>query len=287
MPRVTTVVMTRNRWSDLARTLPRHPGPVVVVDNGSDDGTPELVERHFPRVEVVRLRANRGAVARNVGVRHARTPYVAFADDDSWWELGALDVAVSHLDRSPRLGLLTGRVLVGEDDRPDAVSMAQAASPLGREPDLPGPSVLGFLACAAVVRRDAFLSVGGFDDVVQMYGEETRLAWDLRAAGWGIAYVPDVLVHHHPSTSGRSPGSAAQLERNRLLTILMRRPWPVIAREVSVSLRSPLGRAGLRTALPRVPRALLRRRRLPSTVECEVRRLESDQGAQDLSESPA
>ena len=269
------MVMTRNRWPDLARTLPRHESPVIVVDNGSDDGTPELVRQHFPDVRVVRLPDNQGAVARNHGVREARTPYVAFADDDSWWEPGALTCAAAYLEASPRLGLLTGPVLVGDDEHVDAVSREQAAAPLGRDLDLPGLTVLGFLACAAVVRRDAFLAVGGFDDVVRMYGEETRLAWDLRASGWGLAYVPDVVAHHHPSTTSRSPRVAESLERNRVLTTLMRRPWPAVGAEVVRSLRKAEGRAGLRMALPRVPRALLHRRRLPPRVEGEIRLLES------------
>ena len=65
-----------------------------------------------------------------------------------------------------------------------------AAAPLGRDPDLPGPSILGFLACAVVVRRSAFLDVGGFDDVVFFGGEEERVALDLAAAGWGLATCP-------------------------------------------------------------------------------------------------
>lgn len=277
MADVTIVVMTRNRWDDLARTLPRHSGPVIVVDNASDDGTPELLAQHFPEVRVVRSSRNRGAVARNEGVRLALTPYVAFADDDSWWEPGALALAACHLDRAPRLGLLAARVLVGEDERLDAVSAAQAAAPLGHEPDLPGPSVLGFLACAAVVRRDAFLSVGGFDEVVHMYGEETRLAWDLRSAGWGLSYVPDVVAHHHPSSGARPARIQRLLERNRLLTTLMRRPWPVVARELGRCLPSRHGRAALRVTALRAPRALLRRRTLDPSVEAEVRRLERAQ----------
>src|SRR5215207_9263281 len=87
---VTVVTMTRNRRAKLLCTLsaladlPERP-PVIVVDNDSDDGSPAAVAAAFPAVEVIRLPGNAGAAARNVGARHARTPYVAFADDDSWW----------------------------------------------------------------------------------------------------------------------------------------------------------------------------------------------------------
>jgi GT2 family glycosyltransferase len=271
---VTTVVMTRNRWPDLRTSLPHHQGPVLLVDNASDDGTAHLVAEHFPDVTVVPLGRNLGAVARNVGVERARTPYVAFADDDSWWEAGALQRAVHHFENSPRLGLLAACVLVGESNALDAVSGAMATAPLGHEPDLPGPSVLGFLACGAVVRRRAFLEAGGFDEVVEMYGEEERLAWDLRDAGWGLAYLDDVVAHHHPSSTPRSPGKAARLYRNRLLTAVMRRPWPSVGRTLIGCLDSAEGRAGVRQAVPLLGEARARRRVLAPRIEAEIRHLE-------------
>src|SRR3954447_5338295 len=87
---ITVVVATRNRRDRLMETLPRHAAAVILVDNGSDDRTPEAVEAAFPQVQVVRLGTNRGAAARNVGVELARTPFVAFADDDSFWTPGSL-----------------------------------------------------------------------------------------------------------------------------------------------------------------------------------------------------
>ncbi len=225
-PRVTTVVMTRDRWPDLCASLTHHKGPVLLVDNGSHDGTPRLVRRHFPHVTVVELGANLGAQARNVGVQRARTPYVAFADDDSWWAPGALATAAEHFDRHPRLGLVAARILVGDDLRLDPTCGAMAQSPLGTVSDLPGPSVLGFLACGSVVRRRAFLRSGGFDEVVFFAGEEERVALDLVSDGWGLSYLDDVVAHHHPSQVRDAAVRDALIRRNRLLTALMRRPCP-------------------------------------------------------------
>jgi GT2 family glycosyltransferase len=283
MTSVTTVVITRNRWGDLRASLPRHRGAVVVVDNGSSDGSADLVRRHFPHVTVVPLQVNAGAVARNIGALRAPTPYVAFADDDSWWEPNALERAARHLDGAPRLALLAGRVLVEPGGWLDPVSAAHERAPLGRAEDLPGPSVLGFLACGVVVRRGPFLEVGGYDEVVHMYGEETRLAWDLRSAGYGLAYVPDLVAHHQPSTTPRAPGAACLLERNRVLTTLMRRPWPVVTREVLRSLGTSAGRAGLRGAVPRSRAALSRRRLLAPEAEAEARLLEGGPSGTDPS----
>ncbi|MDW5328876.1 glycosyltransferase [Plantactinospora sp. KLBMP9567] len=135
-------------------------------------------------MRVVRLDHNVGAAARNVGVELARTPFVAFAADDSYRAPGSLENAVRLFRIHPRLGLLAGQVRVGREQRLDPVSAAMAEQPLGTPPDLPGPTVLGFLACAAVVRRRASRQIGGFQPELQVYGEEALLALDLAASGW-------------------------------------------------------------------------------------------------------
>jgi GT2 family glycosyltransferase len=269
------VVASRDRRDELARTLPYHEAPVILVDNGSSDGTVGAVRTVRPDATVVELPRNRGAPARNLGVRLASTPYVAFADDDSWWHAGALARAADVLDAHPRAAVVAARVLVGTACRDDPICAVMAAAPLGRDPDLPGPSILGFLACAVVVRRTAFLDVGGFDDVVFFGGEEERVALDLAAAGWGLAYVPELVVHHHPSPARDGDRRAVQYVRNRVLVAVQRRPWGVVARTTAHALRSgPVGRAGVRAAVPRLWAALGDRRRLPRAVEAARRRLD-------------
>ncbi|UOY02007.1 glycosyltransferase family 2 protein [Blastococcus sp. PRF04-17] len=206
-PDVAVVVASRNRRDDLLATLPRHEAPVVLVDNGSTDGTVDAVRAAYPQITVVPLPANVGAAARTLGVRTAGTGFVAFADDDSWWAPGDLARAVAIMRAHPRLALLNARILVGPAERLDPVCAEMARSPLGTAPDLPGPSLLGFVACGALVRTAAFEAVGGFDRIVRFPGEEERVALDLAAEGWGLAYVDEVTVHHHPSPRRSSPGA--------------------------------------------------------------------------------
>jgi GT2 family glycosyltransferase len=272
---VTCVVASRNRRADLLASLPRHEAPVVLVDNGSTDGTVEAVRAAHPAVTVVPLDRNAGALARTVGAARAGTPFVAFTDDDSWWAPGDLARAVEVMRAHPRLGLLNARILVGAEEELDPVCAELAASPLGTEPDLPGPSLLGFVACAALVRTEAFTAVGGFDPVVRFPGEEERLALDLAAAGWGLAYVDEVTVHHHPSVHREAPTSRqAGIWRSRLLTALMRYPLRDVAGQLAKAARAGRpGWRGLAGALPRVPAALRRRRVLPRSVMAGVREL--------------
>jgi GT2 family glycosyltransferase len=281
--RFTVVIATRNRRSELLRTLdrlgalPERPA-IVVVDNGSGDGTPAAVGTGHPGVRVVPLGRNRGAEARNIGVHLARTPYVAFSDDDSWWEPGALERAADLFDAHPRLGLIAAHTVVGPGRRPDPVNAAMAGTPLPGEPGLPGPEVLGFLACASIVRRRAFLDVGGFSPLLFFVGEERLLAYDLAAAGWGRCYVPDIVAVHEPSRRRPPARDRHRAElRNTLLTTWMRRPCRVAVRATmrlgADALRNDDSRAALAAAVLRMPAALARRRPLPPAVERGVRRL--------------
>jgi GT2 family glycosyltransferase len=150
-----------------------------------------------------------------------------------------------------------------------------AASPLGTPPHLPGPRLLGFIGCAAMVRLDAFLAVGGFDPVVRFPGEEERLSLDLAAAGWDIAYVDSLTVHHHPSARRHDRAARrAAISRSKVLTAVMRLPARDVARTVAAAARAGApGRRGLWRALPDLPAALRRRRVVPASVLADLRLL--------------
>jgi len=280
--RVAVVIATRNRGPELLGTLTRlralhEQPPIVVVDNGSSDGTAELVTTHHPGVQVVGLRRNQGAAARTVGARLVDTPYVAFSDDDSWWAPGALSGAADLLDRHPRLAVLAARVLVGPEQRLDPVCAEMAHSPLPSADDLPGPSVLGFIACGAVVRRSAFLEVGGFDVRLGVGGEEELLAVDLAASGWGLAYVDEVVAHHHPSPSRDPSGRRRVQVRNALWSAWLRRPLGGAARQTAhlatLAIHQPGASSGLLLALLGLPWVLRERRPVPRELEAALRTL--------------
>ena len=286
--RTTVVIATRNRFPELLRTLRQlallaPPPPVIVVDNASEDGTARAVRQATPWVHVIPLRRNWGAVARNLGVHRAQTPYVAFSDDDSWWAPGALSRTEWAFDQYPRLGLIAARIVVGPGERTDPLSALMAESPLGRPDGLPWPSVLGFAACSAVVRRQAFMNADGFNRLLFFVGEEQLLAYDLAAAGWALAYVDNVVAHHHPSPHRPASAHRRQLQwRNSTLVAWMRRP-PGVAlaatRTLAQAARTDaVARRALIGALGRLPAALAQRRALPEEVERQITVLEEAQG---------
>jgi len=292
--RIAVAVVTRNRRERLLatlarlRALPERP-PLIVVDDASGDGTAVAVRELHPDATLIALAESRGAAARNAAAVALATPYVAFADDDSWWEPGALARAADLLDAHPRLGLLAARVLVGPQRRLDPTCAEMAASPLGDAggAEVPGVPVLGFVACGAVVRRSAFVEVGGFEAHYGIGGEERLLAGDLAAAGWLVRYDERLVVHHWPPPAGpqRRAQRTARVVRNDLWSAWLRRPpRRVPAATLRALADGGAGWEALRgagAALRGLPWILRERRPHPREVEAAVRRLERAQTRPD------
>lgn len=280
-PPVTVVVATRDRRERLLETLGRLRPlgvPVVVVDNASRDGSAEAVRRAAPWADLVALDRNAGAAARTIGVRRAATELVAFNDDDSFWEEGALERAAGQMAAHRRVGLVAARVLVGPEGREDPVSRTMAGSPLPPG-EAPGRPVLGFLACAVVVRRDAFLDVGGFHERLGIGGEEELLAIDLADAGWELVYLPEVVARHHPAPrAGDGSDRRARMTRNAIWCAWLRRPLrsalAVSAGHAARGLRDAASRRGVVEALRRGGWVRTERRVVAPSLERRLRLLD-------------
>ncbi len=156
-----------------------------------------------------------------------------------------------------------------------------AHSPLPPDPDLPGPPVLGFLGCAAVMRRSAYLEAGGYDQRLLIGGEEELLAVDLACNGWGLAYVEDMVVHHHPSTVRDAHARRRLGIRNTLWFTWLRRPVPSALRRTVGLLRTfprdTVSLAGLVDALRGLPWVVRARQVVPPRVESMLRALDKPQ----------
>ncbi|OBG61777.1 glycosyltransferase family 2 protein [Mycobacterium sp. E3339] len=287
-PLTSFVIATRDRARELCtvaeRLLDTSACPIIVVDNASRDDSVRamnhVVDRSAGRVTVIPLNRNEGAVARNIGVANSATPYVAFCDDDSWWAPEATSVAEEVFGKWPKVAVLAGRTVMLPQERDDPFVAKLADSPLGRDPALPGPSILGFQACSALVRKSAFEAVGGFSSILHFRGEESLLAWDLAAGGWELCFCPALVAYHQPSQTRSSSGAQhAREARNALLSACLRRSTGRCARATATlawaAARDSAHAKALLEAVAVLPAALRERRRLPDHVERSLRMIEN------------
>ena len=205
---VAVVIPTRDRWPlarmALASALAQEDvdAQVVVVDDGSTDRTAgELDALHDPRVQVLHHDRPRGvSAARNGGLRHVATQWVAFLDDDDVWAPGYLAamldaVEASELDRE-RVGLVySGHLTVDSERRLTGVDEAPATDAVRN-----GLDRFNFVGCPSrvVLRTDAVRDVGGFDVRLSVIAD-----WDLwvrMVAKYGAVRCPELLVGYmrHP-----------------------------------------------------------------------------------------
>ncbi len=198
---------------------------IVVVDNGSRDGSVERLLARHPDVVVITTGENLGyARAANRGIAATTAPIVAVCNPDLLVTAGTAAAMVRRLDDDPTLGAVgpaifetdgshypsarqvprltdaVGHALLGAV-RPDN-AFTKRYRELDRDPAVSRP--VDWVSGAAVwLRRSALDAVGGWDDGYFMYVEDVDLCWRLRGAGWGIAYEPGGRVTHVQGLSTR------------------------------------------------------------------------------------
>ena len=184
---------------------------IVLVDNGSSDGTPAHVQARFPGVRVVALGANHGfAGGCNIGAREARGAYVAFLNNDTIADPGWLRALRAGIDSASRSLLVTSRVVYMHD--PNLVDSAGDGAFRwgGAYKRLHGQSVeraalpqevFGVCGAACLMPKTVFEELGGFDEDFFASHEDVDLSYRARLRGYRCRYVPDAIVRHHGSAS--------------------------------------------------------------------------------------
>lgn len=275
MQKISVVIITKDRAQSVLRTIKRlrrsYPCiPLIVVDNASEDTTVSLLENTCKDVIVIPLEKNLGAEARNIGVREAHTPFVAFCDDDSYWEKGSLEKAVLLFEQYPTLGLINGKVIV-HHKKIDPVCSAMEKSPLPDTHSLPGKPILGFVACGAIIRTGAFFDAGGFPKYFGVGGEEMLLAVDMAKKGWQLQYIETIVAYHNPSPVRNVMRRQEVQIRNRLWFTWLRRRFPSICKTTLTVLKASCtkrsARIGLEEAIQGITWVIKNREPVPKSIE--------------------
>ena len=262
---------------------------IVVVDNGSTDGTAAHVREHWPHVKLIELGENAGfAAAVNRAARESDAEFVAVLNNDLELEPDWLAEMVVALRAHPDAASATGKMLDYErrtviDDAGDQTSWYGASVPRGRgeedrgQYDEPEP-IFSACAGAALYRAAAFRELGGFDERFFAYAEDVDLGFRAQLAGYTCRYVPAARSYHMgQATSDRVPLLSRYLFwRNTLL--LVAKNWPaaafarhghrlalLVAKNLVASIRGgwfPALARGTLDAFKRMPDALRARREI-------------------------
>ena len=216
---------------------------ILVVDNGSGDGSSEFVRTEYgDRVRLVPLEKNLGyAGGNNVGINRARGTWVVFLNNDTQADPRWLEELHGAAGRHPDVPVLACKVLnyfrrdeidtVGHLLYPDGISRGRGRlekdnGQYDREEEVIFPS-----GTAAAYRKDLLDAIGGFDESFFAYGDDTELGLRARLFGAGCILVPRAVVYHkYSATAGTySEFKAYQVERNRVWILLKYFPWRSIS----------------------------------------------------------
>jgi hypothetical protein len=251
-PRISVIVVNCKRRELLGRcleSLARQEGAdfeVIVVDNGSDDGSPDMVARDYTAARGLRLRlirnpSNRGfCAANNQGIAASKAEFVALLNNDAEAYPGWLAALRRCFEGRPEVGMAASKILVFEDPRridkaghliyPDGQNRGRGSGEVDAGQYDRMEETLWPDGCAAMYRKDMLDRIGGFDEDFFAYADDAELGLRARIAGWICLYAPDALVRHHRgATLGITSSRRLELiERNRILLAVKLFPWSLL-----------------------------------------------------------
>jgi|GEM_PF-57462 len=236
-PLVSVIVVNHNRAGLLRDCLGSlleqtyQPLEIIVVDNGSSDGSVQVVEDiACPQIRLLRLGSNQGfGTANNLGISEARGEFIALLNNDAVAQPDWIECLMQEAQASgaARTGMWASKILLfdsavidkaGHLIYPDGQNRGRGTGQLDRGQCDDRTDALFPDGCAALYRKQAFLEAGGFDPDFFAYADDADLGLRIRLLGWDCTYVPGAAVRHrHSATSGPySERKIYLVERNRL-----------------------------------------------------------------------
>jgi GT2 family glycosyltransferase len=230
------------------------PSEVIVVDNGSSDGSPDMVAREFPEVVLLPLAANHGFCgANNRGIERATGDYIALLNNDAEADSQWLAALTTAMDADEAVGMVAAKILVA--GRPGIIDKVghgiyfdgQNRGVGSGQPDrgqFDHAPIAWPDGCAALYRRRLFEQIGGFDEDFFAYADDAELGLRARTAGWKAVLAPAAIVHHQRgSTLGKYSAERIRLiERNRLWLAIIHFPiWLLVWNPLFYALRLAAG----------------------------------------------
>jgi len=199
---------------------------IIVIDNGSSDKSPQMVEQLFPQVKLIKNKENLGfSKANNLGIRKSKGKYILLLNSDTVIMPKTLETMINFMERNPQIGVSTCRVELPSGEIDPACHRGFPTPwraftyfsgleklfpkigifsgyhllnlPLNTIHEIDSPS-----GCFYLVRKKAIKEVGNLDEDYFMYGEDLDWSFRFKKKGWKIVYFPFVKILHRKYSSG-------------------------------------------------------------------------------------
>lgn len=181
-----------------------YPHEIIAVDNNSTDDSCLIIREKYPRVRLIESGENAGyGAGNNVGVKHARGKYIVVLNPDTIVEGGWLKELIKPLKNGDKI-ITTPKILTYNGEVINTCGAINHFSGLSFTRGLGDPSemqsckkhISGFSGCSFAIRRDHYISLGGFDRRFFMYNEDADFSWRANLNGFKILYIPRSVVKH-------------------------------------------------------------------------------------------
>ena len=228
---VSVVILTWNRKDDLRETLEKlraqdySPLEIIVVDNGSDDGTAEMVEFHFPEIRQIRLSENSGIAGYNAGFRAARGEFVIALDSDSYPAADAIGKMTALFDRNPDAGAIAFDIRAPQNGKSLKTAVKEETM-----------AVVGYHGAGVGFRKEVFEKAGYWYEPFFLYFNEMEHSLRMLKAGYRVIRSTAVRAFHKSSPVQRGSSRAPYFYvRNGLWVVWMHYPfWRMLSATVYV-----------------------------------------------------
>ena len=205
---------------------------MIVVDNGSTDGSSEFIKQHHPRLKLIKSPVNNYCHANNLAIKQAKGKYIGLINNDVKLNKDWLSELLKVIDSNPRVGAVTGKILfpnkrinsTGHIELPNLYWADRGFKEKDRGQYNKLEQIQSLSHCACLYRKEALKDAGPLDEDFNMYLEDIDMSIRLRQKGWQLYYVPGAICYHKFHGTAEDDLVEHYCERSRLIFIAKHHP---------------------------------------------------------------